>query len=70
MAYVAFGHGPRNCVGMKFAIIEMKLALSRLVLNFEFKRSSTTPDKLKGYEAIVLIPYDYTIIMKKRDMNH
>lgn len=32
---VVFSNGSRNCIGQNFAIIELKLALSQIVLNFE-----------------------------------
>ncbi|CAF1007044.1 unnamed protein product, partial [Brachionus calyciflorus] len=36
LAFMTFGNGPRNCIGMKFALIELKIALVKLILNFEF----------------------------------
>ncbi len=66
LVYLAFGLGPRNCVGMKFAIVEMKLALVKLVLNFEFRKSLNTPEKLAKIEGIVTGPKDFSIILKKR----
>ena len=40
--FLAFIAGPRNCVGMRFALLEAKLALSNLLLEFDFVRSSRT----------------------------
>ncbi|GIY64975.1 cytochrome P450 3A7 [Caerostris extrusa] len=46
MAFQAFGQGPRNCVGMRFAYMEAKLALARLLSKYKFKICSKT-DKEK-----------------------
>jgi len=50
---LAFGLGPRNCIGMKFALVEMKLALVNLLLNFEVHPSQNTPKQLDLVEGIV-----------------
>ena len=34
-AFLAFGQGPRNCVGMRFAWTIMKSLLARVLLDFE-----------------------------------
>lgn len=35
-AHLPFSGGARNCIGQKFAMIELKCTLSRLVREFEF----------------------------------
>lgn len=34
-SWLAFSAGPRNCIGQKFAMMEMKVTLSTLVRNFK-----------------------------------
>ena len=45
-AFFTFGHGPRNCVGKRFALLQNKLAIFRLIANFELVTCEDTIDKL------------------------
>ncbi len=40
--YIPFGAGPRNCIGMRFALMEAKLCLAHIVRRFRFVRSAKT----------------------------
>ncbi|RWS20481.1 cytochrome P450 3A8-like protein, partial [Leptotrombidium deliense] len=42
LTWQPFGAGPRNCVGMRFAICEMKLALAKLLSKYRFESTSRT----------------------------
>ncbi|GFS85377.1 cytochrome P450 3A8 [Nephila pilipes] len=40
--FMPFGTGPRNCVGMRFALVEVKVCLAYVLSNFKIKRSPKT----------------------------
>ena len=40
--YMPFGTGPRNCIGMRFALLEAKMALIEVVKRFTFVRAPDT----------------------------
>ncbi|CAO2630599.1 Cytochrome P450 3A31 [Lemmus lemmus] len=40
--YMPFGNGPRNCIGMRFALMNMKLALTKVLQNFSFQPCKET----------------------------
>ncbi|XP_038618599.1 cytochrome P450 3A24-like [Tachyglossus aculeatus] len=45
--FLPFGAGPRNCLGMRFALLNMKAALITLLQNFSMEPCKETPIPLK-----------------------
>lgn len=49
------GDGPRNCIGMRFGMIQTKLGLATLVRNFSFRHHDKTSYPLAFDNANVLM---------------
>jgi len=45
-ADTSFGHGPRNCVGKRMALLQIRVALVRLIYNYKLLPCSKTIDKM------------------------
>ncbi|XP_037049098.1 cytochrome P450 3A24-like isoform X1 [Bradysia coprophila] len=57
LSFLTFGHGPRNCIGMRFAYMEAQLALAKLILEYRFEPGPSTEKKLVTVETFAtLIP--------------
>lgn len=51
MTFLAFGEGPRGCIGARFGMLQVKLALVKLLTNYEFKVCERTPIPMKFIAA-------------------
>lgn len=45
--YMPFGHGPRNCIGMRLALLESKISIARILQNFRVSKSPKTKEPVK-----------------------
>lgn len=66
--FLPFGAGPRNCVGMRFALMEAKLALVKVLRNFEFSRCEKTKVPLEFKSGVgFLMAKEITVKVQRRD---
>jgi len=45
LTFLAFGYGPRNCIGMRFSQLEIRLTLAALLKKYKFVVHEKTPKK-------------------------
>uniref|UniRef100_A0A6B2E9E1 Putative cytochrome p450 9b2 n=1 Tax=Phlebotomus kandelakii TaxID=1109342 RepID=A0A6B2E9E1_9DIPT len=54
--YLPFGVGPRNCIGSRFALVEIKVLLYYLILNFKIEATEKTQIPLKLTKDPIMKP--------------
>lgn len=59
--FIPFGHGPRQCIGMRFSTLQIKAAIAEIVSNFELSVNARTK------EPIVIHPKDF-LYLQIRDI--
>lgn len=64
--YLPFGAGPRNCVGMRLAQLEIRMALVRLIHRFSIEACSETKVPLELKSSSTLGPKNGIFIKLKR----
>nr|XP_039269292.1 cytochrome P450 3A16-like [Styela clava] len=69
MMFQPFGAGPRNCIGTRFALMEIKMSLAKLLYSFTFKPAENTPNPpLKFTYALVVRPVvDFDLVAVPRN---
>ncbi|XP_039754300.1 uncharacterized protein LOC120629425 [Pararge aegeria] len=68
MAYMPFGVGPRNCIGSRFALCELKVLLYQILLHFEVSPSAKTrlPSKLSAESFNLRLQGGHWLMFKAR----
>lgn len=56
MALMTFGQGPRQCIGMRFALIELKVAMIELIRNYIVVPTELTEKHFQLRETLVIQP--------------
>ncbi|XP_071101674.1 cytochrome P450 3A29-like [Haliotis cracherodii] len=64
LSFLAFGYGPRACIGMRLALVEAKIALVHVMKIVTFERAPDTPDVLTFKRNSLLLQPSKDIILK------
>ncbi|KAF5293172.1 hypothetical protein FQR65_LT11017 [Abscondita terminalis] len=68
-AYIPFSAGPRNCIGQKFAMLEMKSIVSKVLMNFELLPATPKHTPILAGHLILKSENGICISVKKRNLN-
>lgn len=69
MAWLPFGEGPRNCIGMRFGMMQSRIGLIILLNNFEFSLSSKTSNPLKFIPHSFILAPEGGVYLKLNKIN-
>ena len=60
--FLPFGAGPRNCIGMRFALMEIKITLLRILMKYKFVASPETQVPLEINAGLTLSAKDGVLV--------
>lgn len=54
-SYIPFSFGPRNCIGAKYAMTNIRIILARLLMHYKFSTSLKLKDLELDYASTILV---------------
>ncbi|KAH9513041.1 Cytochrome P450 3A4 [Bulinus truncatus] len=60
--FLPFGSGPRHCIGMRFATIESKITLVKVLQKFQIEMADSTPETLELFSRGAIVPKDKVVV--------
>ena len=64
--YLPFGSGPRNCIGMRFGLLEAKLGLAKIIPKYKFVKCANTKVPLEFFPNRLLLAAKNIVIGVER----
>jgi len=61
-SFLGFGQGPRNCIGKRYAMISIKIALVSILRSFRLVKSNNTNENLVQYKFLVGADVPFKVI--------
>ncbi|XP_069680211.1 cytochrome P450 4C1-like [Periplaneta americana] len=65
-AYIPFSAGPRNCIGQKFAMLEVKMVLSSILRRYEVRSADKSEDLVLLMEVVFRSKNGFRITLSPR----
>lgn len=67
--YLPFGEGPRNCIGMRFGLMQSKVAIAKLLQNYELLTTDKTAIPIKFVPSSPFLTPDGGMWLKLKKIN-
>jgi cytochrome P450 len=62
-AHIPFGTGPRSCIGERLGLIEVKMAIVKILREFRVEMNEKTPREVKLMKEAIVISPDKPLIV-------